>query len=221
MFKEVLLISYSPVKFSPHSRPRCFAPAASAQTSSSNTAAYQNRCASCHGATMTGASGPAILTYIRYHTDAEVTAAIRERHRNIPAVSVPDAELPRSWPACGNWRARIRRWRRADLPDAGAARWRRRKRSRCRTCVPRRCAAAPARGAAPPTPVSQGIEGLQPTTIKMADGRARTGVLLAQSEVSAVLLENGRFTTALEGWKPRIVKKPSRRKRIGRTTTAV
>ena len=27
----------------------------------------------------------------------------------------------------------------------------------------------------------------------MADGRARTGVLLAQSEVSAVLLENGRF----------------------------
>ena len=42
---------------------------------------------------MTGASGPAILTYIRYHTDTEVAAAIRERHRNMPAVSVQDAEL--------------------------------------------------------------------------------------------------------------------------------
>ena len=28
----------------------------------------------------------------------------------------------------------------------------------------------------------------------MADGRTRTGLLLAQSELSAVLLENGRFT---------------------------
>ena len=57
------------------------------------TAAYQNRCASCHGSAMTGASGPAILTYIRYHTDVEVAAAIRERHANMPAMSLQEAEL--------------------------------------------------------------------------------------------------------------------------------
>ena len=72
----------------------CFAPAVSAQTSSSNVAAYQNRCASCHGATMAGGSAQAILTYIRYHTDSEVTAAIRERHRGIQAAAVPDSDLP-------------------------------------------------------------------------------------------------------------------------------
>src|SRR5262245_58900593 len=43
---------------------------------------------------MTGGSAPAILTYIRYHTDAEVTAAVRERHRNTQAAPVPDSDLP-------------------------------------------------------------------------------------------------------------------------------
>src|SRR4029079_17936301 len=37
------------------------------------------------------------------------------------------------------------------------------------------------------------IGGNAPTTIKMADGRTRTGILLAASETSAVLLENNRF----------------------------
>ncbi len=121
----------------------CFAPAASAQTSSSNVAAYQNRCASCHGATMTGGSAPAILTYIRYHTDSEVTAAIRERHRNIPAASVPDSDLPaivagmrelagtNPAMATGGFTGRRRRsWRRRR-------RWRRNWRARCsRTAAP-------------------------------------------------------------------------------------
>ena len=39
-----------------------------------------------------------------------------------------------------------------------------------------------------------GTSGVQPSTIKMFDGRARSGLVLAQSELSAVLLENGRFT---------------------------
>ena len=42
-------------------------------------------------------------------------------------------------------------------------------------------APAPARGAAPAA-TPQGTEGLQPATIKMADGKVRTGLLLAQSE---------------------------------------
>src|SRR3712207_4154233 len=66
----------------------------SAQTEQApDTSAYQRRCAGCHGSTMTGATGPSILAYIRYHTDVEVAAAIRERHVTVPAMSVPDPEL--------------------------------------------------------------------------------------------------------------------------------
>jgi alcohol dehydrogenase (cytochrome c) len=173
------------------------APAASAQTSSSNTGAYQTRCASCHGATMAGASGPGILTYIRYHTDAEVRAAVRERHRNVvPAVSVSESEvtailagmreLAGTNPAMATGGFTGRR----GGPGGGGGRGGAAAPAPAAAAAP----AAPARGDASSAPSSQGIEGLQQTTIKMADGRARTGVLLAQSEVSAVLLENGRFT---------------------------
>ncbi len=159
------------------------APPAWAQApSSADSRAYLDRCGSCHGAGMTGGSGQAILTYVRYHTDGEVTAAIRDRHRNIPALSLPDAELRQILAgmrelagtnpamATGGFTGR-----RGGGPVA---------------------AATPARGAAPAAPPSNGvgIGGLESTTIKMADGRARTGILLAPSELSAVLLENGRFT---------------------------
>src|SRR5262245_22830377 len=55
---------------------------------------YQRRCGTCHGSAVTGGSGPAILAYVRYHTDAEVTAAIRERHRTGSPIAVTDGELP-------------------------------------------------------------------------------------------------------------------------------
>src|SRR4029453_4680683 len=47
-----------------------------------------------------------------------------------------------------------------------------------------------------PRPAAPGIGANQPTTIKMADGGSRTGILLGQSLTSAVLLEGGntRFT---------------------------
>ena len=59
--------------------------------------------------------------------------------------------------------------------------------------------AGPARGtgpasASPPASTAAGIGGQELASIKMADGRSRTGILLAQSELSAVLLENGVFT---------------------------
>ena len=48
------------------------------------TPAYAAQCASCHGATMTGGSGPAILAYVRYHTDKEVTAILQgPQHRSL------------------------------------------------------------------------------------------------------------------------------------------
>ena len=55
----------------------------SAQQPTTSGTAYQNRCASCHGATMTGATGPSILAYVRYHTDADIRAALIEKHKNI------------------------------------------------------------------------------------------------------------------------------------------
>ncbi len=142
---------------------------------------------------MTGASGPPILTYTRYHTDAEVRAALRERHRNVvPAVSVPDAEMvailagmrelagTNQAMATGGFTGR-----RGGGAGGGGG-------GRGAGAAPAAVGNAPARGAAP-APPSPGVEGLQPTTIKMADGQSRTGLLLGPSEVSAVLLENGRF----------------------------
>src|SRR5207245_265124 len=37
------------------------------------------------------------------------------------------------------------------------------------------------------------MTGMTPTTIKMADGKARTGLLLGQGDLDATLLENGKF----------------------------
>jgi len=145
---------------------------------------------------MTGGSAPAILTYIRYHTDSEVTAAVRERHRNVPSASVPDSNLPaivagmrelagtNPAMATGGFTGR-RGGGPGDAGGGGAA-------------IGGRGAGAPspgpARGVSPAAAATTpGVGSTQPITIKMADGRARTGVLLAQSEVSAVLLENGRF----------------------------
>ena len=215
---------------------------ASAQTPpAADTAAYQNRCASCHGSAMTGASGPSILTYIRYHTDVEVAAAIRERHANTPAMSLQEAELRQiltgirvlagTNPAMATGGFTGRRGGGGAGAAAGAGG--RGGGGRGAGAAPA-AGVPPARGTAPPASTSQGVEGLQPGTITMADGRTRTGLLLAQSELSAVLLESGRLhPTRLPRQRPRrnsrcsrktdprIVKKRSRRKRTGRTTTAV
>src|SRR5687768_2549017 len=137
---------------------------------------------------MTGARGPSILSYIRYHTDAEVTAAIRERHASAP-MSIPDAELRQILAgvrelagtnpamATGGFTGQ-RGGRGAGAVAAGAARG--------RGAPP---PAALAAGAASEPAPMHGVQGVQQTTIKMVDGRTRTGFLLAQSETSAVLLE--------------------------------
>src|ERR1051326_989776 len=60
-----------------------------------DTGAYKARCAACHGADLSGAAGagPAILTYVRYHTNAEVMARLREAHTGAKALSLSDDEL--------------------------------------------------------------------------------------------------------------------------------
>jgi alcohol dehydrogenase (cytochrome c) len=177
-----------------------FASSASAQTpSAAETAAYQSRCASCHGPAMTGGNGPAILTYIRYHTDAEVAAAIRERHAKAPAMSVQEAELRQILAAmraiAGTNPAMATggfTGRRGGSGGGAVAADGRGGGGRGAGAAPA-ADASPARGAAPAASTSQGIGGQQPSSITMTDGRTRTGLLLADSEVSAVLLESGRF----------------------------
>ncbi len=166
---------------------------ASAQTPSSNTLTFQTRCASCHGAAMTGGSATAILTYVRYHTDAEVAAAIRARHTGALAMPIADAEfgqilagmreLAGTNPAMATGGFTGRRGGGAAPGRGGPA--------------PAPVSAAPAasngRSAGSASTAAQGVQAL-PSTIAMATGGPRTGVLLAQSDLSAVLLESGRFT---------------------------
>src|SRR6185295_10362740 len=52
--------------------------------------AYEARCGACHGATMTGGTGPSVLAYIRYHTNVEVTWVIKNGHRGIPPIPISD-----------------------------------------------------------------------------------------------------------------------------------
>ena len=52
--------------------------------------AYATRCATCHGPTMGGATAPAILSYIRYHTDADTSAHVRQTHTTL---QISDDEL--------------------------------------------------------------------------------------------------------------------------------
>src|SRR3954454_3627865 len=75
-------------------QPAAPAPAGAAgQAGAPATKTYDAKCASCHGPAMTGASAPAILAYVRYHTDAEMSARLREVHTGARAVQLTDDEL--------------------------------------------------------------------------------------------------------------------------------
>src|SRR5262245_8776346 len=148
--------------------------------------AYAARCASCHGATMTGATGPTILSYVRYHVDSELSASIRQHHASL---SLSDGDLrqvladlralARTNPAMATGGYTGRRG-----GGAGAA---------AAYTPPPAPLATVAPAAEAPAPNAAGLSGMTPSTIKMADGRARTGVLLAQGDLDATLLENGKL----------------------------
>jgi alcohol dehydrogenase (cytochrome c) len=157
-----------------------------------STAAYQTRCGACHGATMTGGSGPSILAYVRFHTNKDLTELLSRAHAGKPAMNLTAPELTQVLAdmralagtnpamATGGYTGR-----RSSGP--GPARG---------TPAPPARAGAPAAAAAttPAAPIATGVAGFTQTTIKMADGSSRTGILLGQSDFSATLLENGKFT---------------------------
>jgi alcohol dehydrogenase (cytochrome c) len=169
---------------------------ASTQSPSPGAGAFQTRCGTCHGATMTGGSGPAILTYVRYHTDREVAGAIRDRHSAVPAVLLTADEMrlilsemrelagTNPATATGGFTGR----RGGGTGPAAAATGR-------GGGAARGDGAGGGRGAAP----AGGSSGDRFTTIALADGSARTGTLLAESELSAVLGESRRFTLLSKG----------------------
>ncbi len=134
---------------------------------------YDARCAGCHGAAMTGGTAPAILAYVRYHTDADVAARLKEAHAAAP-LPLSDADL------------------RGVLSDirvlAGT------DRSMATggfTGVGRLKGTIPA-----PTATGRGAAGALrgPTlTVTMADGRQVTGLAVAQSDLDATIFAEGRY----------------------------
>ena len=155
----------------------CLVPGVRAQS----TGAYEMRCASCHGPDMTGAKGPAapsILVYVRYHVDKEITDIIRKGHHGVPA-DLSEEELRQII-------AQMRKLAGTNPAMATGG-----------YTGSRGAGPPPAVFPAPePRPAAPGIGNTAPTTIKMADGQLRTGILLGQSLSSATLLEagNAKFT---------------------------
>jgi alcohol dehydrogenase (cytochrome c) len=150
----------------------------SAQAPSPSTTAYENRCAGCHGNDMTGGTGPSILTYVRYHVDKEIIEILRKGHHQVPA-QIADDELRQMLSA-------MRKLAGTNQAMATGG------------YTGSRGAGLPPSIFPPsePRPEAPGIGGVEPTTIRMADGSSRTGILLGQSLLGATLLEstNTRFT---------------------------
>ena len=156
------------------------------------TGAYVARCATCHGPAMGGASAPPILSYIRYHTDADTAAHIRETHKTL---QISDDDLRQVLAdtrimagtnpamATGGFTGR-RGGRGAAVPGTAPA-------APAPTPAPAVGGGGGGRGGAPATPAN--ISDRKPTTIRMADGTSRTGILLGETEMDATFLENGRY----------------------------
>jgi alcohol dehydrogenase (cytochrome c) len=119
---------------------------------------------------MTGGSGPSILAYVRYHTDVEIRAAVRERHpQSAPVSSLSDEELRQILAG-----VRELAGTNAAMATGGFTGSR---------------GSGPGPGpAVTPTPVPA-----TSSTVTIG-GRTQTGILLGDSELSAVLLEGQKFT---------------------------
>jgi len=140
---------------------------------------YDNRCAGCHGTAMTGQTGPSILTYVRFHVDKEIIDLIRKGHHDVPA-EISDAELRQILSEM--------RTLAGTNPSMATGGY-----TGSRTPGPAPAVFPPSA----PRPDAPGIGGNTQTTITMADGSTRRGILLGQSLRGAVLLENENTKFAL------------------------
>jgi hypothetical protein len=134
---------------------------------------YDAQCGACHGAAMTGGTGPAILAYVRYHTDAEVTARLKAAHAAAP-LQVSDADLRSVLSEIRVLAGTDRSMATGGFTGVG----------RLKGGIP--APTATGRGAA------NALRG--PTlTVTLADGRQVTGLAVAQSELDATLFAGGRY----------------------------
>jgi len=187
------------------SRPQAAAPAPA-------TAAWRTKCSSCHGAAMTGATGPSILTYVRYHTNADIIAVMRTRTPPHPAVRLTDAELEAVMadmrvlagtnPAIatsgftGGPRGRGAGGVQGALPsarDGGAGR-------AGQPADPPAAVSDPAAGVAPAVVPAGGRGGGRggrggrgPAPIALADGRSIAGTFVSLSDTDATVLAGNKF----------------------------
>jgi alcohol dehydrogenase (cytochrome c) len=122
---------------------------------------------------MTGANGPSILTYVRYHVDKEIVALVRSGHHGVPA-QMPDAEL-------GQILVYVRKLAGTNPAMATGGY------TGSRSPGPPPASFPPSE----PRPDAPGIGGTAQTSITMADGSTRRGILLGQSMMGAALLESG------------------------------
>ena len=171
-------------------------PAAGAATAP----AYAASCGTCHGARMTGGSGPSIVPYVRYHRDSELAELIRAGRPGMPPITLSaDAmravladvrALAGTDPAMATGgftgirgRGGVPAAGRGGVPAAG------------RGGVPAggRGGAAAGENAAPVGRGGAAPNRVNPVTVKLTDGRTLTGLLFGSSELDGTLYATGRF----------------------------
>ena len=127
---------------------------------------------------MTGGTDSGILAYIRYHTDTEATAQIRQKH---PSLQLLDDVLRQVIAD-----TRILAGTNPAMATSGFT-------GRREGPARRGCGGGPRGQAQLLALTSREPSTMQPVTIKMAGGTTRTGVLLGVTDLDATLLENGKL----------------------------
>jgi alcohol dehydrogenase (cytochrome c) len=175
-------------------------PAPSPSQATPSTKAFAAQCASCHGAAMTGGTGPSILTYVRYHTNADIIGVLRTRTPAHPAVKITDDQMTAILAdmrvlagtnpnmATAGFTGASRGGRGGGAPAGGA-----------RGGAGRAGAPADATGEAPaPAPSAAAgrggrFGGRGGAPISLADGRTLTGTFISLTESDATVLADGKF----------------------------
>jgi len=142
-------------------------------TAARDTKTYEARCAACHGASLAGGTGPAILMYVRYHTDAEVTARLKAAHAAAPP-QLTDADLKSVLSDLRALAGTDRSMATGGFTGAG----------RLKGALPPQTATG--RGA-PGGPRGPSL------TVTLAGGKQVTGIAVAQSDLDATLFADGRY----------------------------
>src|SRR5205823_10918427 len=120
----------------------------------------------------------------RYHVDTEVSATVRARHANLPLSDAQMKQLLAEMRILAGTNPTMATQGLTGRREPGGGG------GRGGAAGPDAQPAAPAN---PGTRFEQDLSTLPPTTIKMADGKTRTGVMVTQAGMDATFLENGKL----------------------------